>query len=163
MMNSSPPFIEDRENLLGTFGALFQARGMGEIYGRVFGALILSADAMTQDQISEYIGYSVPAVSGVLDELIRLGLVQRSRRQSSRKYFYTSKVDLDAMFRRTLQAIHDEYVMPVLDRLEKTERMLQDSNSEETQQHLEIVKRYQSELKDLKKYLEKLLGVKVSK
>ena len=77
MMDNSYQLIEDRESLLGTFEALFRARGMGGIYGRVFGALILSANAMTQDQISEYIGYSVPAVSGALDELIRLGLVQK--------------------------------------------------------------------------------------
>lgn len=162
MMNNSYQLIEDRENLLGTFEALFRARGMGEVYGRVFGALILSANAMTQDQISEYIGYSVPAVSGALDELTRLGLVQKLRRQNNRKYFYTSRVDLDAMFRRTLQAIHDEYVTPVLNRLGKTEQMLQHGHDEGAQQHLEIVKRYQGELNDLKRYLENLLEVKVS-
>ncbi len=159
-MNDPSRFIEDRESLLGSFEALFRARGMSGIYGRVFGALMLSANTMTQDQISEYTGYSVPAVSGALDELIRLGLVQKLRRHNNRKYFYTSRVDLDAMFRRTLQAIHEEYVTPVLNRLEKTEQMLQHSHGEETRQHLETVKRYQGELNDLKKYLEKLLEVR---
>lgn len=150
--------MRDRSHILGTFEALFKARGMGDVHGRVFGALILSPRALTQDEIGTYTGYSVPAVSAALDDLDRLGFVQRSRRQNSRKNFYSSKLDLDATFRRFILAIHDEYLIPALERLDLSEGMLKKPDPD-VQEHLEVIRRYRKELQELKKYLEKLLSV----
>ncbi len=150
--------LRDRGHILGTFEALFKARGMGDLHGRVFGALVLSPRALNQDEISMYTGYSVPAVSAALDELDRLGFVQKSKRQNSRKNFYSSKLDLDATFRRFIQAIHDEYVKSALQRLSISEE-LTNKPDPDVQEHLEVIKRYRKELQELEKYLEKLLSV----
>lgn len=156
----SEEIIKDRNNILSTFEILFKARGMGDVHGRVFGALILSPRALTQDEISSYTGYSVPAVSAALDDLDRLGYIQKSKRQNSRKNYYSRKLDLDAAFRGFIQAIHDQYIIPTFEKLNQSEGLLR-KNDPEVQEHLEVIKRYRKELQDLKKYIERLLSVPI--
>jgi DNA-binding transcriptional regulator GbsR (MarR family) len=158
MSDLSEEILRDRESILSTFEFLFKARGMGDVHGRVFGALILSPRALTQDEISSYTGYSVPAISAALDDLDRLGFIQKSKKQNSRKNFYSCKLDLEAAFKRFIQAIHDQYIAPAIERLNLSEGILK-KNDPEVQEHLEIIKRYRKELEDLKKYIEKLLSV----
>ncbi|MEM2933451.1 MAG: transcriptional regulator, TrmB [Methanocellales archaeon] len=155
--NLSEEISRDREGILSTFEALFKARGMGDVHGRVFGALILFPRALTQDEISSYTGYSVPAISAALDDLDRMGFIQKSKKQNSRKNFYSSKLDLDAAFRGFIQAIHDQYIIPAFEKLNQSEILKK--NDLEVQEHLEVIKRYRKELEDLKKYIEKLLSV----
>ena len=117
MAKTYPDILKEREAILGTFEALFKIRGMGDLHGRVFGAILLSVDEMTQDEISEFTGYSVPAVSSALDELARVGLINKRRRQDSRKYYYSSRADLDEILRMVLKTVHDDYVAVVLGQL----------------------------------------------
>ncbi len=154
----SEEILRDRDSILSTFEVLFKARGMGNAHGRVFGALILSPRALTQDEISSYTGYSVPAISAALDDLDRLGFIQKSKKQNSRKNFYSCKLDLDAAFKQFIQAIHDQSIAPALERLNHSEGIL-NKNDPEAQEHLEAIKRYRKELQGLKRYIEKLLSV----
>jgi len=151
--------LRERESILGTFEALFKARGMGDLHGRVFGAILLSVNEMTQDEISLFTGYSVPAVSSALDELVRVGLVNRHKRQDSRKYYYSSKADLDEIMRMILKTIHDDYVKVVLDRLSAARAETRAGDDPHMREHMENIQNYEKELKDLETYLERLLKV----
>lgn len=93
MTKTYSDIIKEREAILGTFEALFKARGLGALHGRVFGAILLAVDPMTQDEISDFTGYSVPAVSSAIDGLVRVGLVFRQKRQDSRKNYYSSRAN----------------------------------------------------------------------
>ena len=97
---------------------MFSVRGLGALHGRVFGALLLAVEPMTQDEISEFTGYSVPAVSSAIDELVRFGLVTKQKRQDSRKNYYASRANLDEIMRMTLKTIHEDYVRVVLSQLQ---------------------------------------------
>lgn len=156
--NLTQEILRDRENILSTFEVLFKARGMGDVHGRVFGALILLPRALTQDEISSYTGYSVPAISAALDDLDRMGFIQKTKKQNSRKNFYSPKLDLDAAFKGFIQAIHDQYIIPAFEKLNQSEGILK-NNDQEVLEHLEVIKRYRKELEDLKKYIERLLSV----
>jgi DNA-binding transcriptional regulator GbsR (MarR family) len=160
MTKTYPDILKEREAVLGTFEALFRMRGMGELHGRVFGAILLSVDEMTQDEISEFTGYSVPAVSSALDELVRVGLVTKRRRQDSRKYYYASRADLDEILRMVLKTVHDDYVAVVLGQL----GMVQKINAKIVptrglREHIENIQNYEKELRDLESYLKRLLEV----
>jgi len=159
MTKTYSDILRERESILGTFEALFKARGMGDLHGRVFGAILLSVNEMTQDEISLFTGYSVPAVSSALDELVRVGLVNRHKRQDSRKYYYSSKADLDEIMRMILKTIHDDYVKVVLDRLSASEAEIRSGDDPQMREHMENIQNYERELKDLETYLERLLKV----
>ena len=160
MTRTYPDILQERETILGTFEALFKMRGMGDLHGRVFGAILLSVDEKTQDEISAFTGYSVPAVSSALDELVRVGLVSKRRRQDSRKYYYSSRADLDEILRMVLKTVHDDYVAVVLGRLGAVKRINpQLVPTPGLREHIESIQTYEKELRDLEIYLIRLLEV----
>jgi DNA-binding transcriptional regulator GbsR (MarR family) len=159
MAKTYSDIIKEREAILGTFEALFKARGLGALHGRVFGAILLAVDPMTQDEISEFTGYSVPAVSSAIDELVRAGLVSRQKRQDSRKNYYSSRANLDEIMRMVLKTIHDDYVLVVLNKLQSTKADALGSPDPQMREHVEFIENYEAKLKDLESYLKRLLDV----
>jgi DNA-binding transcriptional regulator GbsR (MarR family) len=151
--------IKEREAILGTFEALFKARGLGALHGRVFGAILLAVDPMTQDEISEFTGYSVPAVSSAIDELVRVGLVYKQKRQDSRKNYYSSRANLDEIMRMMLKTIHDDYVLAVLNQLQWSKGDRKGSSDPQVNGHIEFIENYEANLKGLESYLKRLLDV----
>ncbi len=159
MTKTYSDIIREREAILGTFEALFKARGMGDLHGRVFGAILLSVDEMTQDDISVFTGYSVPAVSSALEELVRLGLVNRHKRHESRKYYYSNKADLDEIMRIVLKTIHDDYIQVVLDQLSAARAGDRSDDGPQLREHIENIQNYERALKNLESYMKRLLEV----
>jgi DNA-binding transcriptional regulator GbsR (MarR family) len=158
MTKTYSDIIKEREAILGTFEALFKARGLGALHGRVFGAILLAVDPVTQDEISEFTGYSVPAVSSAIDELVRVGLVNRQKRHDSRKNYYSSRANLDEIMRMVLKTIHDDYVLVVLSQLQWVKGG-QDTTDPKVSGHVEFIENYEAKLKDLESYMKKLLDV----
>jgi HTH-type transcriptional regulator, osmoprotectant uptake regulator len=159
MAKTYSDIIQEREAILGTFEALFKARGLGSLHGRVFGAILLAVKPMTQDEISEFTGYSVPAVSSAIEELIRVGLVYRQKRQDSRKNYYSSKANLDEIMRMVLKTIHDDYVQVVLNQLEYTKAGAAGTQDPQVSEHVEFIENYEAKLEGLESYMKRLLDV----
>lgn len=159
MTKTYSDIIKEREAILGTFEALFKARGLGALHGRVFGAILLAVDPMTQDEISDFTGYSVPAVSSAIDDLVRIGLVSRQKRQDSRKNYYSSRANLDEIMRMMLKTIHDDYVLIVLNQLEWSKAGAGSSQDPQVNEHIEFIENYEAKLKGLESYLTRLLEV----
>jgi len=159
MAKTYSDIIQEREAILGTFEALFKARGLNSLHGRVFGSILLAVDPMTQDEISEFTGYSVPAVSSAIEELVRVGLVYRQKRQDSRKNFYSSRANLDEIMRMVLSTIHDDYVLVVLNQLEYTKAGAMGTEDPVVNGHLEFIENYEARLKELESYMKRLLDV----
>src|SRR5271157_1656162 len=163
MTKTYSDIIKEREAILGTFEALFKARGLGTLHGRVFGAILLAVDPMTQDEISDFTGYSVPAVSSAIDELVRVGLVVKQKRQDSRKNYYVSRANLDEIMRMMLKTIHDDYVLIVLNQLQWSKGGAEGSNDPHVSDHYEFIENYETKLRELESYLTKLLDVPLEK
>lgn len=159
MAKTYSDIIQEREAILGTFEALFKARGLGALHGRVFGAILLAVDPVTQDEISEFTGYSVPAVSSALEELVRVGLVARQKRQESRKNYYSSRANLDEIMRMVLKTIHDDYVLVVLNRLQYSKADAEGTQDPKLSEHVEFIENYEARLRDLESYMNRLLDV----
>jgi len=158
MAKTYSDIIKEREAILGTFEALFKARGLGALHGRVFGAILLAVDPLTQDEISDFTGYSVPAVSSAIDELVRVGLVVRQKRQDSRKNYYSSRANLDEIMRMMLKTIHDDYVLVVLSQLQLVKGDY-DTSDPKMNGHAEFIENYEAKLKDLESYMKRLMDV----
>ncbi len=159
MAKTYSDIIQEREAILGTFEALFKARGLGALHGRVFGSILLAVGPVTQDEISEFTGYSVPAVSSAIEELVRVGLVSRQKRQDSRKNYYSSRTNLDEIMRMVLKTIHDDYVLVVLNQLESTKAGARGTQDPVVNGHLEFIENYEDRLMELESYMKRLLDV----
>ena len=135
------------EDLLDNFELLFKARGMSALHGRVFGTLLISDKALSQEEIAEKTGYSIPAISIALDELSRLRLIRKERKSGDRKYYYSTDAKLSQIFYSFLESIHDEHVVPFLRALRSKK------------QKNKNVEKFIESLEDLRQYLESLLEV----
>ena len=138
------------EDLLSNFEVLFKARGLSAVHGRLFGALLLSDEALSQNQLAKQTNYSIPAVSLSLDELTRLRLIKKTRKSGDRKNYYTTDADLVQIFRKFIESIHDEHVVPFNRALSNIPLSKQTTN-------LQKLSKNMSNLQD---YLEKLMEVK---
>ena len=159
MTKTYSDIIKEREAILGTFEALFSVRGLGALHGRVFGALLLAVEPMTQDELSVFTGYSVPAVSSAIDELVRYGLVIKQKRQDCRKNYYASRANLDEIMRMTLKTVHDDYVQVVLNQLQYSKEGSSDASDPQVSGHREFIENYEVKLRGLESYLSRLLEV----
>ncbi len=133
-------------DVLANFEVLFKARGLSAVHGRVFGTLLLSGAQMTQKQIARESGYSVPAVSIALDELVKLGLVKKRKKQ--RTFYYSADADLPKIMHDFLKTIKKDYVEPFLREIKEYPRT-------------EPVKKFEKSMKNLDNYLSRLLEVRV--
>jgi HTH-type transcriptional regulator, osmoprotectant uptake regulator len=159
MAKTYSDIIQEREAILGTFEALFKARGLGALHGRVFGAVLLAVGPMTQDEISDFTGYSVPAVSSAVDELVRVGLIVRQKRQESRKSYYSSRANLDEIMRMLIKTIHDDYVLVVLNQLKYTKADAGSAQDRQVSEHIGFIENYEERLMELESYMKRLLDV----
>ena len=138
------------EDLLSNFEVLFKARGLSAVHGRLFGALILSDTALSQEQLAKQTSYSIPAVSLSLDELTRLRLIKKTRKRGDRKNYYTTDADLVQIFRKFIESIHDEHVVPFNRTLNNVPRTSRTEN----------LQKLAKNMNKLQEYLEKVLEVR---
>jgi DNA-binding transcriptional regulator GbsR (MarR family) len=90
----SPAQEEAEDMAIETMGRLAEFWGFTRTMGRVFGALFLSDDALTQQQIVERLGVSAANVSMSLNGLIRWGAVHKVFQKGSRKLHYTAEPEI---------------------------------------------------------------------
>ena len=133
-------------DVLANFEVLFKARGLSAVHGRVFGTILLSDGKISQKEIAEQSGYSIPAVSIALDELVRLGLVEKEKHE--RTYFYSTDAKMSNIMKNFLLTIQRQYVEP----------FLRDCGSCPPTPG---VKKLVQNMNDFDEYLSKLLEVKV--
>jgi len=80
------------EELEGEFLSLWEdmaeARGFDRALGRIICILLLEARSLSQREISEATGYSVPTVSKALNTLTSLGSVRKARKPRARTTLY---------------------------------------------------------------------------
>ena len=116
------------------------------IRDRVFGTLLLTGKEMNQKQIAKESGYSVPAVSIALDELVKLGLVKKKKKQ--RTFYYSADADLPKIMYSFLKTIKKDYVEPFLREIKEYPGTVS-------------VKKFEKSMKNLDDYLSRLLEVRV--
>lgn len=74
--------------------SLFEHDGLPPIAGRMFALLLVTEDALSLDQLSEYLGVSKASASTNARLLARFGLIEPGRRPGSRRDYYRTADDL---------------------------------------------------------------------
>jgi DNA-binding transcriptional regulator GbsR (MarR family) len=87
-----------RERFIQLMETIAEERGFKGMHGRVLACLFLSDSPLNQQAIARWTGYSVSAISRVLEQLVALGSVRRSREPGSRSYNYQVGTSLSTLF-----------------------------------------------------------------
>jgi len=75
-----------------------EEHGFKTVHGRVLSCLFLASSPPSQQAIADSTGYSVSAISRVLDQLVALGSVRRFKEPGSRCYTYQTGTSISSLF-----------------------------------------------------------------
>lgn len=75
-----------------------EQRGFKPIHGRILACFFLSDQPRSQHFIAEWTGYSVSAVSRTLDQLMKIGSIQRYKEPGERSYRYQIRASMPSLF-----------------------------------------------------------------
>ncbi|MBD3226996.1 MAG: MarR family transcriptional regulator [Candidatus Lokiarchaeota archaeon] len=93
--------LEDiKTEFIHIYERIAERRGLPGIVGRIMGVLFLEKNAMNQKKLSELTGYSISSISRALDQMIRLGIIEKRKHKSNEYYIYEMKssfIDLAIM------------------------------------------------------------------
>jgi DNA-binding transcriptional regulator GbsR (MarR family) len=153
-------FDRARDQSIETVGRVAEFWGFTRTQGRVFGALFLSAQPMTQAMLTELLGVSAANVSMSLTGLLRWGAVKKAYNKGSRKLHYEAEPEIRKIVRNVLGGREkqelSEAVEILTDAVEdlKRERSLRpltpdEEFAQERIQHLAFVARTSNRLLEL--------------
>ena len=77
------------EKVIELWEDLAESRGFNRVLGRILYILLLSDEALTQQDIREETGYSIPTISRTLNTLVSLGSVRKTSRPGSRLTYFS--------------------------------------------------------------------------
>ena len=101
-MPTESPSREAQEVCIETMGRLAEFWGFTRTMGRVWCALFLSKDALTQNEIVELLGISTANVSMSLNGLLRWGAVHKRNEKGSRKLHYIAEPEIRKIIRNVV-------------------------------------------------------------
>ncbi len=139
------------EELLDQLEMIFRARGLTSAHGRIFGALLLAKNPLTQKEIAKLTNYSIPAVSLGLDDLLKLGLVKSKKLTGKREKVYLITGDLVRMFKNFLRNLKEKNVAPLLETIKVMKTINRTSG----------ILKLEKEIERLNNYLDALLKVQI--
>lgn len=88
-----PELLAARENFIQGISRISYFWGFPKAMGAIYGAIYLSPNALTLDQIVEQVGVSKGAVSTNIRQLERLGVVHKQIKVGDRKDYYIAETD----------------------------------------------------------------------
>ncbi|MFZ9888242.1 MAG: GbsR/MarR family transcriptional regulator [Myxococcota bacterium] len=152
---------EAQDMAIETMGRLAEFWGFTRTMGRVYGALFLSTEAMTQQDIVERLGVSAANVSMSLNGLIRWGAVHKVYEKGRRKLQYAAEPELRKIIRNVLGSREQREIEEAVARFREANDLLRKSRGrrrklteaesfvEERIEHLEFVVRISNKLLEL--------------
>jgi len=99
-------------------GRLTDKWGLGECTGGLWGILLVSGDAMTQEELGKASGYSPSLVSVALSRLEELGFVVAAGRRGRKRLYIAVFSFMDAL-ESFLRRIVDNEVTPIVENLSR--------------------------------------------
>ena len=89
-------------NILSVWEDIAEARGFDRVVGTVVCTLIIENRSLSQKEIAERTGYSIPTVSKTLKTLLPLGSVRKTKKPGSRVTLYHVEMHPLEIFSGTL-------------------------------------------------------------
>ncbi len=95
--------VEARQHFIQGMSRISEFWGFPRAMGAIYGAIYLSPEALSLDELVEQVGVSKGAVSTNVRQLERLGMVHKHIQVGSRKDFYLAETDFWQIIKTILQ------------------------------------------------------------
>lgn len=143
-----------------TMGRLAEFWGFTRTQGRVYGALFLSKQPMTQKDLCERLGISAANVSMSLNGLLRWGAVHKVYEKGSRQLHYEAEPEIRKIIKSVLGGRERQELGEAVDTFQEAKSLLRDERKRrkltteeefvnERIEHLENVARLSNKLLEL--------------
>ncbi len=148
------PLLTARQNFIQGMSRISRFWGFPRAMGAIYGAIYLSPNALTLDDLVEQAGVSKGAVSTNVRQLERLGMVHKHIRIGDRKDYYTAETDfwkiIKGILREREKLEFDTAIQTVGHSLELAQ------SPEITPEEMELAAFYQKRLSNMQRFFASL-------
>ncbi|MET0637032.1 MAG: MarR family transcriptional regulator [Chitinophagaceae bacterium] len=148
---------EARQQFISQWGAFGTHWGINRTMAQIHALLMVSPDALTQDEMMEELNISRGNVNMNIRELINWGLVERQFIQGERKEFFVAEKDIWKVMRLIVKERKKRELEPMIELLTRLEEVEGDKKDKNVKAFLDTV----TGIRKLGKQADKTLDVMV--
>ena len=145
---------KSREHFIQGVSRIAHFWGFPKAMGAIFGAVYLSREALTLDDIVEQVGVSKGAVSTNIRNLERLGIVHKKVKLGDRKDYYLAETDFWKIVKGILREREKNEFDLAIQSVSESMEILQQSPSEQNDKETEAF--YKDRMESLQKFFDAL-------
>ncbi len=82
-----------KENFMRIYERIVDKRGLPVVYGRIMASFFLEERELNQKELSDLTDYSISSISRAVDQMIKMGLLQKHKNPSRKFFLYQMKVN----------------------------------------------------------------------
>ncbi|NIR87689.1 helix-turn-helix domain-containing protein [Candidatus Bathyarchaeota archaeon] len=135
---------------------MLRAKGLPTIFGRIMATLLLEDRELSHKELSNLTGYSISSVSRTLDQMVRMGVVQKHKDVSLKHFVFHVDVDFPEMIASGMETMLRVYEAQrkEIKKLTRKVRSLKSKGKEKAE-----INRLQATLEKVEKTIEFVEGI----
>jgi DNA-binding transcriptional regulator GbsR (MarR family) len=149
---------EAKQQFISSWGAFGTHWGINRSMAQIHALLMVSAEALTQDDMMDQLNISRGNTNMNIRELINWGLVERVILPGERKEYFSAEKDMWKVVRMIVKERKKRELEPMLKLLEKLESVEGDKKDKEVKAFLEVI----TSIKKLGKKADRTLDIMIS-
>ncbi len=135
-------------------GQLTDFFGFSPVMGHLYGALLMSPEPLSLDELEEIVGKSKASVSMNMRALERWGMVREVWVKGDRRKFYEAESDLWKVVRSVIESRERREVGVAVSVLEENARRLEAATSRLSDEERALAEHYLARVRDMKRFFE---------
>jgi DNA-binding transcriptional regulator GbsR (MarR family) len=143
-----------RDSMINGLGQLTDFFGFSPVMGHLYGALLLSPEPLSLDELEEIVGKSKASVSMNMRALERWGMVREVWIKGDRRKFYEAESDLWKVTRGVIESRERREVGVALRVLEENAERLEEARPTLSEDEGELAEYYLARVKDMQQFFE---------
>lgn len=142
------------ESTVAGLGRLTRFFGFSDVMGRLYGALLMSPDPMSLDDLAEQLQISKGSVSMNMRSIERWGMAKEVWMRGERKKYYAAESDLWTVIRTVVSGREMREVQTALNVLGDSVEKLKAAEGELSEEELKLAAYYMERVGDLQAFFE---------
>jgi DNA-binding transcriptional regulator GbsR (MarR family) len=143
-----------RDSMINGLGQLTDFFGFSPVMGHLYGALLLSPEPLSLDELEEIVGKSKASVSMNMRALERWGMVREVWIKGDRRKFYEAESDLWKVVRTVVESRERREVGVALRVLEENAERLEEARPTLSDDDGELADYYLARVQDMQQFFE---------
>ena len=124
-----------------------QMAGLDQLSSKIIALVYISPEDMAMDEIAKKTGYSLPSISLKANMLAQFGIISKTRKPNSKKYYlHMEKNIIDATINQLVRKQQNQLNYAKSELPEILEKFRQEAKSEEDKKKLVVVEKYHGQV-----------------